>query len=69
MAKNKMNVFDWLAIVLLMVGGLNWALAIWDINLVTMLLGDWTWAVNTVYGLVGLAFLYALFRGVMAIAK
>lgn len=51
----KKNVVDWIAFVLLAVGGLNWGLAIWDINLVTALLGNWNWLVNTVYALVGLS--------------
>jgi uncharacterized membrane protein YuzA (DUF378 family) len=50
------NVSFWL----MAVGAINWALAIWDINLVTMLLGKWSWAVNLTYGLIGASAIAAL---------
>lgn len=53
MAKNKMlyNVAEWL----LIIGGLNWGLALFDVNLVTMLFSFWQPLVMIVYGLVGLS--------------
>lgn len=52
MAK-KMNGVDWVAFVLVIIGALNWGLAIWNINLVAML--GMTWLINTIYALIGLS--------------
>ena len=46
------------AFVLLVVGGLNWALYAFGFNLVTMLLGSWPVAEQAVYVLVGLSAVY-----------
>jgi len=59
MAKEK-SVIDWIAIVLVIIGGLNWGLAIWDFNLVTKLFGAWGWLVTTIYALVGLSALWMI---------
>lgn len=58
MAKSAL---DWIALILLIIGGLNWGLAIWDINLVTMLLGTIPILVTVVYALVGLAAVYTIY--------
>ena len=58
MAKSAL---DWVALILLIIGGLNWGLAIWDINVVTMLLGTIPILVTVVYALVGLAALYTIY--------
>ena len=58
MAKNWL---DWTALVLVIIGAINWGLAIWDWNLVTMLVGNWSIVVNVVYALVGLAGLYTIY--------
>ena len=55
------KVVDVVALVLLIVGGLNWGLAIWDVNLVTLLLGAVPVLVKIVYALVGLSAVYELF--------
>lgn len=56
----RMNALDWIAYVLLIVGGLNWGLVgVNDMNLVSMLLGEGMLA-NIVYILVGLSALYVL---------
>ena len=51
---------DLIAGILLIIGGLNWGLAIFNINLVTLIfrLG---WLVNTVYALVGLSALWQIY--------
>jgi uncharacterized membrane protein YuzA (DUF378 family) len=56
---SKIAWYDWTAFVLLVVGGLNWGLALFDINLVTML-ADVTFAglATIVYGAVGVSALY-----------
>lgn len=71
MMAKKMNKLDWVAFVLVVVGGLNWGLVglgnwlggNWD--LVKLLLGWLPWLQNLVYVLVGLAAVY----GVVRIAK
>jgi len=55
------SVIDWIALILLIVGGLNWGLAIWNVNLVTALFGSWAVLVKIVYALVGLAALYTIY--------
>lgn len=46
----------WVAQVLLVVGGLNWALVgLWDWNLVSWAVGAWPTVEMVVYGLVGLS--------------
>lgn len=53
--------YDWVALVLVIIGGLNWGLAIWDINLVTMIFGSVAWLVTIIYALVGLSALYLIY--------
>ena len=61
MASN-MKVLDWIAIILLIVGGLNWGLVgAFDFNLVTFLFGSIAWLVKTVYILVGLSGVYSIY--------
>lgn len=57
MAKNAV---DWIALILLIVGGLNWGLAVWDINLVTLIFGA-SVLTTIVYALVGLSALYTIY--------
>jgi uncharacterized membrane protein YuzA (DUF378 family) len=58
----KLNVLDWVALVLVIIGGLNWGLVAiggysWD--LVAML--SVTWLVKLVYALVGLSAIYTIY--------
>lgn len=56
---NPLSIFDWIAIVLVVVGGLNWGLvAALDLDLVATLFGDMTTLSRIVYGLVGLSAVY-----------
>lgn len=58
----RMNVWDKVAYILVVIGGLNWGLiGFFDYNLVTELLGSNETAVRTVYGAVGLAAAYILY--------
>lgn len=58
MAK-KMKWFDWLAIVLLIAGGLNWGtIAFFSWNFVELVFGS---VANWVYGVVGLASVYSVY--------
>lgn len=60
--KSRMNAVDWVAMVLLIVGGLNWGLVgLFDIDLVAALLGTQTPLSRIVYVLVGLSALYSIY--------
>lgn len=58
----KLSVIDWITLVLVIVGGLNWGLVAiseqW--NLVSMIFGAGSMLSQVVYGLVGLSALYLL---------
>lgn len=56
---NKLNTFDWLALVLVIVGGLNWGLVgIFKFDLVAAIFGDMSVLSRVVYALVGIAAVY-----------
>jgi uncharacterized membrane protein YuzA (DUF378 family) len=58
----KMSVLDWLAMALMIVGGLNWGLVgLYNVDFVATLFGTQTPAARIVYTLVGLAALYSLY--------
>lgn len=57
-----MNVIDWIAVILVIVGGLNWGLVgLFKFDLVATIFGDMSILSRIVYGLVGLAALYMIF--------
>lgn len=62
MAKNKMNIIDYIAYILLVVGAINWGLiGFFNYNLVEQTLGQALFiTVKYVYIVVGIAGLYAL---------
>jgi len=57
------SVLDWIALVLVIIGGLNWGLiginSSW--NLVEIIFGSVEWLARTIYILVGLAALYTIY--------
>ncbi len=56
---NKLNAVDWLALVLVIVGGVNWGLVgLMNFNLVSTLFGDMSTISRVVYALVGVSALY-----------
>lgn len=58
----KLNAADWLALVLVIVGGLNWGLVgAFEFNLVDTLFGDMSALSRIVYVLVGLSAVYLVF--------
>ncbi len=62
MHKSKMNALDWVAMVLLIVGGLNWGLVgLFNIDLVAALFGTQSALSRVVYVLVGLSALYSIY--------
>lgn len=59
MLMNKLSLIDWIALVLVIVGGLNWGLVgVLDFNLVATIFGDMSILSRIVYGLVGLSAIY-----------
>ena len=62
MSKSKMNALDWIAMVLLIVGGVNWGLVgLFNFDLVAALFGTQTAVSRVVYTLVGLSALYSIY--------
>ncbi len=59
-----MKLVDLLARILVIVGAINWGLMIFDINLVTLLLGSIPILVKVVYALVAASGIY-LFRDIL----
>jgi len=58
----KLNVLDWIVLVLVVVGGLNWGLVgLLKFDLVAAIFGDMSAISRVVYTLVGLAALYTLY--------
>lgn len=56
---NPLKIWDWIAIVLVVVGGLNWGLVgLLDTDLVALLFGAMSTLSRIVYVLVGLAAVY-----------
>ena len=51
----KLNIVDLVALVLVIIGGLNWGLTALGYNVVNMVLGSWPGVETVVYLLVGLA--------------
>lgn len=62
LAAMRLNALDWIAMVLLIVGGLNWGLVgLFDIDVVARILGVMSTASRSVYILVGLDALYSIY--------
>lgn len=58
----NLNAFDWVALVLLVVGGVNWGMiSLFDMDLVSTLFGDMTMLTRVVYGAVGVSALYSVY--------
>jgi len=58
---NKLNAIDWIAIILLAVGGLNWGLVgIFNFDLVATIFGDMSALSRIVYAVVGVCAVYVL---------
>ena len=55
----KLNAFDWVAMILVIVGALNWGLVgFFKFDLVAAIFGDMSMISRVVYSLVGLSALY-----------
>lgn len=58
----KLNVLDWIALLLLIIGGLNWGLVgLFNFNLVVAIFGSMTMITKVIYIVVGIAALYTLY--------
>ena len=58
----SLNVLDWIAIILLIIGGLNWGLVgIFNFDVVAAIFGEMSVVSRIIYVLVGLSGLYILF--------
>jgi uncharacterized membrane protein YuzA (DUF378 family) len=58
---SKLSVLDWIALILIIVGGLNWGLiGIFKFDLVAAIFGSMSAIARIVYILVGLSALYTL---------
>ena len=58
----KKSFVDWLAHILVIVGGLKWGLVgLFKFDLVDAVLGGWPWLANLVYILVGLSAVYLIY--------
>lgn len=57
----KKSTLDWIALVLVIIGGLNWGLVgLFDLNLVNLIFGSISWLETVVYVLVGLSALWTI---------
>lgn len=55
------GILDWIVLLLVIIGGLNWGLVgLFNLDLVALLFGSMTLLSKIVYDLVGLAALYAI---------
>ena len=58
----KLSTIDWVALVLTVIGGINWGLVgILDLDLVALIFGDMSALSRVVYAVVGLSALYVLY--------
>ncbi|QGW80998.1 DUF378 domain-containing protein [Variovorax paradoxus] len=61
LAKHSLGIADWIALVLMIVGAINWGLVgAFNFDLVAAIFGEMSMASRVVYVLVGLAGLYGL---------
>lgn len=60
--RSAMSALDYLAMALLIIGGLNWAMiGLFDVNVVATLFGAETAVTRIIYVVVGLAALYSIY--------
>ena len=61
--KKKLVVLDWISIVLLLIGGINWGLfGAFKLDLVKLVFGSLGWFMNIVYIVIGLSAIYVTYR-------
>ena len=58
---NKLNYIDWTALILLVIGGLNWGLVgLFGLDIVELIFGDMSVISRVVYTVVGVSAVYML---------
>ncbi|MBD3282641.1 MAG: DUF378 domain-containing protein [Candidatus Portnoybacteria bacterium] len=58
---NKLSAIDWIAIILLIIGGVNWGLVgLFSFDLVATIFGDMSTIARVIYVVVGLSGLWVL---------
>lgn len=63
MAKKGMKIYDWVAIVILIIGGLNWGLiGLFKFDIVAKILGSLTFWSRLIYFLVGCSAIFSIVR-------
>ena len=61
-ASRNMTAIDWIAMTLLIIGGINWGLiGLFNIDIVATFFGEMTMLTKLVYSLVGLSALYCIY--------
>jgi uncharacterized membrane protein YuzA (DUF378 family) len=64
---NNLNVFDWLTVAVLVVGGVNWGMiGAFNIDLVSYLFGEMTTLTRVIYSLVGISAVYVILAALYA---
>lgn len=59
---NKLNWFDWLVLILVIIGGLNWGLVgFFKYDIIASIFGNMSVIARIIYDLVGLSALYLVF--------
>lgn len=58
----NLSMFDWIILVLLIIGGINWGLiGAFDTDIVSSIFGEMTAISRTVYSVVGISALYTVY--------
>ncbi len=58
----KLSVFDWICLILTIIGGLNWGLVgFFKFDLVAAIFGDMSALSRIIYAIIGLAALYVIY--------
>lgn len=58
----NITTIDWIALLLLVVGGINWGfIGAFNVDVVSLIFGDMTVLARVVYGLVGISAIYSLY--------
>ena len=58
----KMNTMDWIAVIIVIIGGLNWGLVgFFKFDLIAAIFGDMTGVSRVIYAIVGLAALWMIY--------
>ena len=57
----KKSVIDWIALILVIVGGINWGLVAFNFNLVELIFGSISWLLTLIYVLVGISAIYLIY--------